>query len=258
MAAPAETRTPNVHRAKRFAPRECGWKHGDSALVGRRAETKKGRPTNIKEDCALLRDNSTGSDMTALRLLPSFPAECWQSGPRRQGYAGAAQNPPLTAPGRSESSPLGKREPWERKKIKLDTDRPSHGRRLHSPPLLDKPNPDTRHIFRTNCARFPDEQDAVAGLSYERKRGGRQGNSPNRQLYGLAVDSRSRHTRGCIPGLAFPSDLLRAAARPYRPHSRIAQTTTCPMRSFHPLPTRDTLTHACRISSLNSGVSLRA
>ena len=30
MAAPAELRTPNMHRAKRFAPRECGWKHGDS------------------------------------------------------------------------------------------------------------------------------------------------------------------------------------------------------------------------------------
>ena len=30
MAASAETRTPNMHRAKRIAPRECGWKHGDS------------------------------------------------------------------------------------------------------------------------------------------------------------------------------------------------------------------------------------
>src|SRR6201998_2252711 len=30
MAAPAELRTPTLHRAKRFAPRECGWKHGDS------------------------------------------------------------------------------------------------------------------------------------------------------------------------------------------------------------------------------------
>src|SRR5207344_1067828 len=30
IAAPAETRTPNMHRAKRIAPRECGWKHGDS------------------------------------------------------------------------------------------------------------------------------------------------------------------------------------------------------------------------------------
>jgi hypothetical protein len=36
------------------------------------------------------------------RLLPSFLAEGWQSGPRRQGFAGAAANAPLTAPGRSE------------------------------------------------------------------------------------------------------------------------------------------------------------
>jgi hypothetical protein len=30
MAALAEPRTPNMHRAKQIAPRECGWKHGDS------------------------------------------------------------------------------------------------------------------------------------------------------------------------------------------------------------------------------------
>src|SRR5208282_3161001 len=30
IAAPAEPRTPNMHRAKPIAPRECGWKHGDS------------------------------------------------------------------------------------------------------------------------------------------------------------------------------------------------------------------------------------
>jgi len=29
MAAPAEPRTPKQHRAKRIAPRECVWKHGD-------------------------------------------------------------------------------------------------------------------------------------------------------------------------------------------------------------------------------------
>jgi len=78
----------------------------------------------------LLPDNSNGSDMTALRLLPSFPAECWPSGPRRQGFASAAPNAPLTAPGRSEPSPLGKKVALGKKtKNKLDTDRPSHGRR---------------------------------------------------------------------------------------------------------------------------------
>src|SRR5208337_3620804 len=36
MAAPAEPRTPNMHRAKRIAPRECGWKHGDSGHSAKR------------------------------------------------------------------------------------------------------------------------------------------------------------------------------------------------------------------------------
>jgi hypothetical protein len=30
VAAPAETRTPNLHRATKIAHRECGWKGGDS------------------------------------------------------------------------------------------------------------------------------------------------------------------------------------------------------------------------------------
>jgi hypothetical protein len=30
VAAPAETRTPNLHRAKQIAHEECGWKGGDS------------------------------------------------------------------------------------------------------------------------------------------------------------------------------------------------------------------------------------
>jgi hypothetical protein len=46
MAAPAELRTPNMHRAKRFAPRECGWKHGDS---GERAE-EKGLSNKMKQE----------------------------------------------------------------------------------------------------------------------------------------------------------------------------------------------------------------
>jgi hypothetical protein len=44
MAAPAEPRTPNLHRAKRIAPRECGWKHGDSGhSAGERNGEKKKR-----------------------------------------------------------------------------------------------------------------------------------------------------------------------------------------------------------------------
>jgi hypothetical protein len=36
VAAPAETRTPNLHRAKRIAPRECEWKHGGSGQRAKR------------------------------------------------------------------------------------------------------------------------------------------------------------------------------------------------------------------------------
>src|ERR1022692_2552601 len=37
---------------------------------------------------------------------PSFLAEWWPSGPRRQGFADAAQHAPLTAPCRSANPPL--------------------------------------------------------------------------------------------------------------------------------------------------------
>src|SRR5262249_16220236 len=46
MAAPAETRTPNLHRAKRFAPRECEWKHGDSGYSARRKPCRTKTQTN--------------------------------------------------------------------------------------------------------------------------------------------------------------------------------------------------------------------
>jgi hypothetical protein len=35
VAAPAETRTPNLHRANKIAHQECGWKGGDSRRLGR-------------------------------------------------------------------------------------------------------------------------------------------------------------------------------------------------------------------------------
>src|SRR5215813_83705 len=46
MAAPAETRTPNLRRAKRFAPRECEWKHGDSGYSARRKPCRTKTQTN--------------------------------------------------------------------------------------------------------------------------------------------------------------------------------------------------------------------
>ena len=49
---------------------------------------------------------------------PSFLAEWWQSGPRRQGFARAAQNAPLTAPGRSENPPLGRKVDFRKARAK--------------------------------------------------------------------------------------------------------------------------------------------
>ncbi len=101
MAAPAETRTPNLHRAT-IAHQECGWKGGDSG------------------DAA-----SAWQNDDSVFLLPTR----WQSGPRRQGFARAAQNAPLTATGRSAKPPLTRKlKKKETRNKNLDSDRPSHGR----------------------------------------------------------------------------------------------------------------------------------
>lgn len=57
----------------------------------------------------------------------SFLAKSSQSGPRRQGFADAAKNAPLTAPGRSEYRSAKKEE----RRGKLYLTWPSHGRRFH-------------------------------------------------------------------------------------------------------------------------------
>ena len=46
VAAPAETRTPNLHRAKQIAHRECGWKDGDSGY----SAGEKPCPTKRKQN----------------------------------------------------------------------------------------------------------------------------------------------------------------------------------------------------------------
>ncbi len=89
MAAPAEPRTPNLHRAKRIAPRECGWKHGDSGSSARekRCSTKQkqnrldsDRPSHGRRLHSLT-DNSTTADCKAVRSgLASEPAcPAWRS-----------------------------------------------------------------------------------------------------------------------------------------------------------------------------------
>jgi len=41
VAAPAATRTPNLHRAKQSLTEECGWKGGDRVALGAQEERKQ-------------------------------------------------------------------------------------------------------------------------------------------------------------------------------------------------------------------------
>jgi len=97
VAAPAETRTPNLHRAQ-IAHQECGWKGGDSGGGHNVAAQSIWRlETGLEHlflPCAMLAERSS---------------------PSRVRFA--AQSAPLTAPGRSAQKPLGrKRKNYEREK----------------------------------------------------------------------------------------------------------------------------------------------
>jgi hypothetical protein len=91
VAAPAATRTPNLHRANKSLTEECGWKGGDRVGLGAKQELRKGGKTNNPE-----------------RPLPFLPSGMVtdRSSPSRVRYA--AKNAPLTAPGRSEHPPAKK------------------------------------------------------------------------------------------------------------------------------------------------------
>src|SRR5271156_6676105 len=110
MAAPAATRTPNLHRAKQSLTKSADGRVA-TALVG----------TRSKE---LRKDKKTG------RLPPFLPdgMVTERSSPSRVRYA--AKNAPLTAPGRSAHPPPGRkgRILGKANQNLLDTDRPSHGR----------------------------------------------------------------------------------------------------------------------------------
>jgi len=72
IAAPAETRTPNVHRAKRIAPRECGWKHGDRGYSAEQKNMFMKKPRFDLTPTGLLMEgvyaqNPSMSDMGMLR-----------------------------------------------------------------------------------------------------------------------------------------------------------------------------------------------
>ena len=84
MAAPAETRTPNLHRAK-------------ETLI----ESADGRVATVVARKRLW-GNSVGLDKCIAHVgPPSLRAEWWPSGPPPSRVRCAAQNAPLTAPGRS-------------------------------------------------------------------------------------------------------------------------------------------------------------
>jgi Transposase IS116/IS110/IS902 family len=99
VAASAETRTPNLHRARNRSPKSAD---GRVATV----VARNGHGWFQLGNRVIAPNEQSGP--------PSFLAEWWQSGPRRQGSAYAAQNAPLTAPGRSANPPPGRKvDLWE-------------------------------------------------------------------------------------------------------------------------------------------------
>ncbi len=124
VAAPAATRTPNLHRANQSLTEECGWKGGDRVGLGAKQELRKGGKTNNPE-----------------RPLPFLPSGMVtdRSSPSRVRYA--AKNAPLTAPGRSAHPPARKeREILGRAHQNLlDADRPSHGGHYTQNPQFEIP-----------------------------------------------------------------------------------------------------------------------
>jgi hypothetical protein len=90
VAAPAVTRTPNLHRANKSLTEECGWKGGDSFGLGAKQELRKHQKKSE-------------------RLPPFLPDGMVtdRSSPSRVRYA--APNAPLTAPGRSAHPPVRKK-----------------------------------------------------------------------------------------------------------------------------------------------------
>ena len=88
VAAPAATRTPNLHRANKSLTEECGWKGGDRVGWGAKQRTEE--------------------TQTNGRLPPFLPDGMVtdRSSPSRVRYA--AKNAPLTAPGRSAHPPVRK------------------------------------------------------------------------------------------------------------------------------------------------------
>src|SRR5271169_5588926 len=116
VAAPAETRTPNLHRANKSLTKSADGRVA-TGLVGARSMNR-------------------AKTKNTVRLLPFLPDGMVtdRSSPSRVRYA--AKNAPLTAPGRSAHPPVMKEREISGKTDQnlLDADRHSHGRPLHSNP----------------------------------------------------------------------------------------------------------------------------
>ena len=54
VAAPAETRTPNWHRAKKSLNKECGWKDGDRGGLAQESKTHLGKNKTVLTRTGLL------------------------------------------------------------------------------------------------------------------------------------------------------------------------------------------------------------
>ena len=107
MAAPAESRTPNLHRAH-VAQGECGWKGGDSIITRPRKQLQpKGASSLVSPRCIF--DNADSSAVKAQDELAALGLEVLLAGER------------LPPSGRNKT-----------KKNTVDTDRPSHGRTMRS------------------------------------------------------------------------------------------------------------------------------
>jgi len=66
VAAPAETRTPNWHRAKKSLNKECGWKDGDRGGLAQESKTHLGKNKTVLTRTGLLME---GVGIQQRRLL---------------------------------------------------------------------------------------------------------------------------------------------------------------------------------------------
>ena len=86
IAAPAEPRTPNMHRAKPIAHTECEWKHGDSGKLGGRknlVQQNQNRihltPTGLLMEGDFTHWELAGEGPSTLRSLPETLFPYWLS-----------------------------------------------------------------------------------------------------------------------------------------------------------------------------------